>query len=54
MDIPPKLDQPKPMRTLFEESKISKQNHFYSAKTWLEFCKERDTKLKEQKYFDFI
>ena len=40
---PPKLKRPKPLRKRFEKFKISRQNYFYWAKTWLQFCKERDT-----------
>ena len=38
----PKLKRHKPLQKLFKKSKISRQNYFYWAKTWLEFCKERD------------
>ena len=42
----PKLKRPKPLRKRFEKLKISRQNYFYWAKTWLEFCKKRAPKKK--------
>ena len=43
---PSKFKKPKVLRKRFEKSKISRQNYCYWAKTWLEFCKERDPPKK--------
>ena len=39
---PSKLKRPEPLRKFFKKSEIFRQNYFYWAKTWFEFCKERD------------